>query len=85
MKTCGLILWNAVVIFEMSKTPWQMVKTPCERRFGKHSKARLFHLVQWPKIILISSTRTVKGSINLVIPVLLGIFLGYALSGGDKD
>ena len=33
MKNGGWILWNAVIC-EVSNTPWQMVKTPCERRFG---------------------------------------------------
>ena len=38
MKNGGLLLWNAIAICEMSKTYWQMGKTPHERRFGEPFK-----------------------------------------------
>ena len=38
MKGGGLVLWNAIAIFEMSKTSWQKGKTPNERRFGEPIK-----------------------------------------------
>ena len=43
MKGCGLPLWNATAICEMSKTSWQTGKTPYERRFGEPFKGPKIH------------------------------------------
>ena len=51
MKSGGLIRCNAIAIFEMSKTSWQMGKTPQERRFGEPFKGPIyFFLEQWLNI-----------------------------------
>ena len=35
MKNGGLILWNTIALFRMSRTSWQVGKKPYERRFGE--------------------------------------------------
>ena len=51
MKNGGLILWNATVICEVSKTSWQLGLLLVKDDSGNHSKAQHFLLVQWLNII----------------------------------
>ena len=68
-------MW-AVVIFEMSKTPWQMVKTPYERRFGEPFKGQIIPFGATVENHLIS-TQEQSRLHQFGNKVLLGIFLGY--------
>ena len=47
----GLILWNAIIICEMSKTSWQTGKTPNERRLGESFQDMLCSRVEFGKKI----------------------------------
>ena len=64
MKNGGLILWNAVVICEMSKTSWQMGKHLMNGDLDNHLNDQKFHLKQWSNIIRFLHG-TSPGSTNL--------------------
>ena len=65
-KKWWLILWNAIVIRDMSKTSWQRRQQPHERQFGdRFKRPRLLCLVPWLNIILYLR-RTSHGSTSLV-------------------
>ena len=81
MKHGGLIPWNASVIFEMSKTSWQMGEHLVNGDLENHSKARSFRLAQWLTIIP-SLRKTCRGSINLVRKFYLEWNLGHATFAG---
>ena len=80
-KIGGLILWNATVICEMSKTSWQLGKHLMNGGLENHLQALWSLLVQWLSIILFLR-RSSQGSTNLVRKFYLGIFLGDALFAG---
>ena len=65
MKNGGLILWNAIVICELSKTSWQMGKHLMSGDLRTILKARSVRLAQWLSIILFMR-KTRQGSTNLV-------------------
>ena len=65
MKHGGLIPWNAIAIYEMFKTSWQMGKHLTKGVSENHLKARFFRLVQRLNITLFLR-RTSHGSTNLV-------------------
>ena len=64
MKNGGLILWNASVISEMSKTTWQMGKHFMKDDMEKDLKYRSFRSEQWLDICQ-SLQKTSQGSTNL--------------------
>ena len=75
------ILWNAVAICEMSKTSWQMGKTPYERRFGEPFKGPIIPfgaMVEYHP----SSPKDQMRIHQFGKKVLPGIFLGYELIAG---
>ena len=81
MKGGGQTLWNAVAICEMSKTSWQMAKTPFERRIGEPFQGPIIPfgaMVEYHPI----SGRDPSRLHQFGKKVLPGIFLGYALIAG---
>ena len=81
MKNCGLVLWNAFAICEISKTSWKTVKTPYERGLGESFRGPTIPfgaMVEYYPI----STRDQSRLHQVAKKVLLGIFLGYALIVG---
>ena len=81
MKNCGLVLWNAIAICEISKTSWQTVKTPYERGLGEPFRGPTIPfgaMVEYCPI----STRDQSRLHQFGKKVLLGIILGYALIAG---
>ena len=79
MKRGGLILWNAIVICEMSKTSWQTGKHRTKKRFGEPFKRanNTFWSKGW-----ISSPKDQMRIHQFGKKVPPGIFPGYELSAG---
>ena len=77
MKSGGQILWNAIVVCEMSKTAWQM-ETPYEKRFGEPFKGPILLLGALVEY-LPSSPKDQMITHQFGKKVLPGIFLGYEL------
>ena len=71
MRNDGLTLWNAIAIFEMFKTSWQMGKHLTRDDSENQKKVRIRFL-----------RKTSQGSNQFGKKVLPGIFLRYALVAG---
>ena len=81
MKNGGLILWNAIAFWEMSKTSWQMGKLSTKDDFREQVKGPIIlfgAMVEYHPISTRDQSRLHQFGKN----VLPGIFLGYALIAG---
>ena len=82
MKKGGPILWNAFATSDMSKTPWQMQKTPHGRRFGEPFRRPIISFGAMSEYHPISTrdlSRLHHFGKNVSLP---GFFLGYELIAG---
>ena len=81
MKVGEQILWNVTPICEMSQIYHLMGRRPMEDVLGNHLKDRLFHLVHWLSITLLTAKDQSRIH-QFGKKVLPGLFLGYALYAG---
>ena len=81
MKGDGLTLWNAIAIFETSKTWWLKGKLCTKDDFENHSKDRQFLLEEW-LIIIRFQRETYQEYINLAP---CGFFVSVSASDFQRD
>ena len=73
MKGGGLILWNAIAIYEMTKSSWQTGKRSTKDDLENHLKGQYYLLEQWLNIIRL--LRNIRSRIHQCgKKVLPGIF-----------
>ena len=77
MKDGGLISWNAIATFEMSKTSWQVGRLLMKDGLENHLKDQQFLLEQ--RLVITRQPKDQARIHQFDKKVLPGIFLGYEL------